>query len=138
MRRARLRITSSPSRFGYSVISPRDPQSGLPSGQRTHKPVTFAKELGPSTPQLYNALATNENLTEVIFDCYRDKSGTQALAHSVKLTNAKIVSIDYQQPNVRDPAQQKLPEFVQISMTFEKIEWTHDTTAVEESWAAGG
>lgn len=125
--------------FSYSVTSPRDPQSGLPTGQRMHKPVTFAKELGPSTPQLYNALTTNENLAEVIFDCYgKDQSGTQVLAHSVKLTNANIASIDYRQPNVRDPLQQKLPDFAQISLTFEKIEWTHDTTAVEESWTARG
>lgn len=124
--------------FSYAVLSPRDPQSGLPTGQRMHKPVTFAKELGPSTPQLYSALSANENLTEVIFDCYgNDQGGKLVLAHSVKLTNANVASIDYLQPNVRDPLQQKLPEFALISLTFEKIEWTQGKTVAEESWRAG-
>jgi hypothetical protein len=36
----------------YSVKAPRDSASGMASGKRTHKPVTFVKEWGPSTPQL--------------------------------------------------------------------------------------
>jgi hypothetical protein len=36
----------------YSIKSPRDSASGQASGKRTHKPVTFVKEWGPSTPQL--------------------------------------------------------------------------------------
>ena len=35
----------------YNVKSPRDSASGMASGKRTHKPVTFVKEWGPSTPQ---------------------------------------------------------------------------------------
>lgn len=37
----------------YNVKSPRDSASGQASGKRTHHPVTFIKEWGPSTPQLY-------------------------------------------------------------------------------------
>jgi hypothetical protein len=36
----------------YNVKSPRDAASGLATGKRTHKPVTFVKEWGPATPQL--------------------------------------------------------------------------------------
>ena len=36
----------------YQVKSPRDAASGMASGKRTHKPVTFVKEWGPATPQL--------------------------------------------------------------------------------------
>ncbi len=36
----------------YTVKSPRDSASGMASGKRTHHPVTFVKEWGPSTPQL--------------------------------------------------------------------------------------
>jgi hypothetical protein len=35
----------------YNVKSPRDLATGQSSGKRTHKPVTFVKEWGPSTPQ---------------------------------------------------------------------------------------
>ena len=36
----------------YQVKGPRDAASGQSSGKRTHGPVTFVKEWGPSTPQL--------------------------------------------------------------------------------------
>ena len=36
----------------YQVKGPRDAASGMASGKRTHKPVTFVKEWGPSTLQL--------------------------------------------------------------------------------------
>lgn len=36
----------------YQVKGPRDAGSGMASGKRTHGPVTFVKEWGPTTPQL--------------------------------------------------------------------------------------
>src|SRR5687767_8170397 len=36
----------------YTIKSPRDSASGMASGKRTHKPVTFVKEWGAATPQL--------------------------------------------------------------------------------------
>ena len=36
----------------YDVKAPRDLASGQASGKRTHSPVKFIKEWGPSTPQL--------------------------------------------------------------------------------------
>ena len=38
------------------VRSPRDAASGMASGKRTHHPVTFVKEWGPSTPQFRELL----------------------------------------------------------------------------------
>ena len=34
------------------IVSPRDPQSGLPTGQRMHKPFVITKEWGASSPGL--------------------------------------------------------------------------------------
>src|ERR1700741_4405062 len=50
----------------HEVMTPRDPQSGLPTGQRMHKPFVVTKELDKSSPILYNVLCTNENCTEVV------------------------------------------------------------------------
>ena len=38
--------------WDHSVKSPRDSATGQATGKRTHGPVTFVKEWGPSTPQL--------------------------------------------------------------------------------------
>ena len=37
------------------AVSPRDPQSGLPTGQRMHKPFVITKEIDKATPLLYIA-----------------------------------------------------------------------------------
>lgn len=36
----------------YTIISPRDSASGLPTGKRQHKPMTFVKEWGAASPEL--------------------------------------------------------------------------------------
>lgn len=51
--------------YHHSIVSPRDPQSGLPTGQRMHKPFTVVKTTDKATPPLYTALCTNEDLLEV-------------------------------------------------------------------------
>ena len=43
---------SGVSEAWYQVKGPRDAGSGMASGKRQHRPVTFVKEWGASTPQL--------------------------------------------------------------------------------------
>ena len=57
----------------HEVISPRDPQSGLPTGKRMHKPFVITKELDKSSPLLFKALTTNENLTSVLIGLLRER-----------------------------------------------------------------
>jgi hypothetical protein len=49
-----LRFTLNFNEISYGVKSPRDVATGQSSGKRTHKPVTFVKEWGASTPMLFN------------------------------------------------------------------------------------
>jgi type VI secretion system secreted protein Hcp len=119
----------------HEIISPRDPQSGLPTGQRMHKPFVIVKELDKSSPILLNVLATNENLTEVVLKFYRPQIkatsgvGTEVQAYTVKLTNANIASIKFVLPNTKHADLQKLAEYEEIAFTYQKIEWT---------WTDGG
>ena len=119
----------------HSIISPRDPQSGLPTGQRMHKPCVITKELDKSTPLFYNVLCTNENLSEVTFKFWTPqiKAGTgvggEVQHYTVKLTNANVASIDFRMANIRHVDLAKFTEYEEISMTYQKIEWT---------WTDGG
>ncbi len=110
----------------HSIVSPRDAQSGLPTGKRQHKPFVFTKEIDKSTPILYQVLVNNENLSEVEFTVYGPppggKAGPSALLYTVKLTNANIASINVITPPTGAP-------MTEISMTYQKIEWT---------WVDGG
>ena len=85
--------------YHHSVVSPRDPQSGLPTGQRMHKPFTVVKNTDKATPPLYTALCTNESLPEVIINFWQPQVkaatgiGSAVQHYTVKLTNAGIEQV---------------------------------------------
>jgi type VI secretion system secreted protein Hcp len=109
--------------LSHEVISPRDPASGLPTGKRQHKPFTIRKELDKSTPILNSMLANNEKIKAWELQVFLPNAkGVDALAYTVKLTNASIGSI-----RVFTDADGNLQE--EITFTYQKIEWT---------WVDGG
>lgn len=81
-------------KFVLETVSPRDLATGQASGKRQHKPVLFTKEWGAASPQLYNALVTNEVLKQVVFQFVKTNAkGEEAVFHTVTLTNASVASI---------------------------------------------
>ncbi|HEY3366074.1 MAG TPA: type VI secretion system tube protein TssD [Symbiobacteriaceae bacterium] len=105
-------------KYSHQIVSPRDPASGLPTGQRMHKPLVITKLLDRSSPQMMEVLVNNENLTKVEIR-FVNAAG---LYYTVKLTNANIASVD--QKTYPDGTQVE-----EIGFTYERIEWT---------WADGG
>jgi len=128
----------------HSIVSPRDPQSGLPTGQRMHKPFVITKELDKATPVLYNILCTNENLLEAVFKFFTPQVkaatgvGGEVQHFTVKLTNANIASIDFRMANIRHPDLTKFTEFEEIALTYQKIEWTWNDGGITalDDWEA--
>lgn len=114
----------------HQIVSPRDPQSGLPTGQRQHKAWVFTKELDKSTPILYGILCNNENISSATFKFWAPQLkagsgvGSEVQHFTVKLTNANIASIDFRQPNIRHPDLAKFAEYEEVALTYQKIEWT--------------
>ena len=128
----------------HQIVSPRDPQSGLPTGQRMHRPYVITRELDKSTPIFYNVLCTNENLTEVIVKYWTPQiratmgTGAEVQHFTVKLTNANIASIDFRMANIRHPDLVKFTEYEEIAMTYQKIEWTWNDGGITalDDWEA--
>jgi type VI secretion system secreted protein Hcp len=128
----------------HSIVSPRDPQSGLPTGQRMHKPFVFTKELDKATPLLYNILCTNENITEATFKFWTPQlkatagAGSEVQHYTVKLTNANIASIDFRMANIRDTTLVRYAEYEEVSLTYQKIEWTWNDGGITagDDWEA--
>ncbi len=119
--------------FSYEVTSPRDPASGQASGKRQHKPLTIIKEWGASSPQIYQALVTNEALQSVDVEFVRtDKQGKEYASYIIKLTDATVS--DFRQ--YVDPAGgQPLDS---VSFTFRRIEEESKdgSTSVTDDWQA--
>ena len=112
--------------FNYGVLVPRDAASGLPTGKRQHQPVIFTKEWGVSSPQFYTAAYTNEALSQVTFNFFiTGPTGIQQLDHTVKLTNALIISVKQvvHLPQSGGPLIDSR-ELQEISLTFQKIDIT--------------
>jgi type VI secretion system secreted protein Hcp len=113
-----------------AIVSPRDPQSGAATGKRLHKPFFLLKEVDKSSPLLWNVLTTNENLTSVQIQFWAPglAVGTGASLekqiYTVTLTNASIASMEQSMPSNVDPTTAKLSLQEEISLTYQKIQWT--------------
>lgn len=111
----------------HEIVSPRDNASGMATGKRQHRPIVITMELDKATPLFYNAMSTNENLSEVTLDFWgpnKNGLGTETQFYTIKLTNASIVSIKFNKHNQLDPAQRGMPDTVEVSLGYQKIEWT--------------
>jgi type VI secretion system secreted protein Hcp len=114
--------------LSHSIVSPRDPVSGLPTGQRMHKPFVITKYIDKATPPLYSALVNNENLPTVILRYYRpDAANRPVVYYTVQLVNANIATIEEGFPNTE-----------KISFTYQKIiwTWTEGGITAEDDWEA--
>jgi type VI secretion system secreted protein Hcp len=128
----------------HSIYTPRDPQSGLPTGQRIHRPFVITKELDKSSPLLYNILCTNENVSEWTLKFWTPQLkaasgvGQEVQMYTVKLTNANVASIDFRQFNIKNPELQKYAEQEEVAFTYQKIEWTWTDGGItaEDDWEA--
>jgi type VI secretion system secreted protein Hcp len=108
----------------HEITSPRDSASGLPTGQRMHKPFVISKTLDKSSPLLANMWANNENLSSWELDFYLPSPNGkgEVLAYTIKLTNANVASI-----RLVTDANGNMKE--EVTFTYQKIEWT---------WTDGG
>ena len=115
----------------HSIISPRDPASGLPTGKRMHSPLVITTHIDKATPLLYESLVTNENLPTVELDYYQTgQDGKQNLYFKIVLTNANISSLKQTSLNSSDdPNANLFGEYEELSFTYQKIAWT---------WTEGG
>lgn len=128
----------------HEIVSPRDPASGLPTGQRMHKPFVVTKELDKSSPLLYNCLCTNENISEWTLRFWAPQvkastgSGSEVQHFTVKLTNANIASIDFRMDNNKHPDLMKYAEYEEVAFTYQKIEWTWNDGGISavDDWEA--
>jgi len=103
------------SSYLFQVSSPRDESSGLPTGRRVYQPLSVTKLLNQSSPQVLNALVTNENLKSVVINFWETtRMGTEVNFYRVTLTNANI-SADRQFTDGSTVSEE-------ISFVFQKIE----------------
>ena len=123
--------------FGHNINIPRDVTSGAPTGKRVHAPFKILKEFDKSSPKLYQALCSGEEMKNVTIKWYRtDPSGQEEHYFTVVLENAVIVNISPSMPTTFLQANEPYRHMETVSFTYQKIKWTWepDNVESEDSW----
>jgi type VI secretion system secreted protein Hcp len=132
-------------KFHYEVMSPRDAATGQASGKRQHKPIMVTTEWGAFSPQLFQALTTNETLKKVDISFYKtNKMGEEQVYSTMKLTNANVTGAKFY-GGIEDGADGSSAkhasvggghELTEWSFTFQKIEFEAEKSMAVDDWYA--
>jgi type VI secretion system secreted protein Hcp len=123
--------------LNHNVSIPRERGSGLPTGKRVHGPLTVTKVYDKSSPKLYQALCTGEQLDPVTIKWYRiDPTGREEHYFTHTLEAAIIVDIKAWMPNCLDPKMESYTHMEDVSFTYKKVRWTWEVDGIEseDSW----
>ena len=125
----------------HKVYIPKDPHSGMATGQRIHEAIELTKMTDKASPLLYNALSSNEVLDTVEIKYYRP-SATGALEHYLltTLSQAQIAGISHYLPNVLDVSKAHINQYEIVSISYSKIVIEHVVagTTFEDSFREVG
>lgn len=106
--------------YSHQIVSPRDAATGQASGKRQHAPFVIVKEVDKSTPLLYHALVTNENIPSVELTLSRPNpsgDGTTQEYFKIHLTNAHVSSIVNPTNHIDTSGMEE------VSFVYQQIEW---------------
>ena len=129
--------------YSHKIQSPRDIATGQASGKRQHGPIIITKEWGASSPQLFQALVTNEVMKTVKFEfIHTTLDGQEEIYHTVELTNATVSSIEYitgkgeSAESAKTSAAYDTRELEQVAFTYQKIliENKPGKTSAQDDW----
>jgi len=128
--------TSIVQEVDHTVLLPRDPQSGQPTGQRVHQAFAVTKVLDRASPLLMQALVTAENLT-VTLKWYRpSKLGGLEHYYTTTLEKAIVVDIKTYMPHCQDKNNADFTHLERVQFSYKDIRWEHvvATTEAQDSW----
>jgi len=118
------------------VTKPVDSQSGQVTGVRQHKPVVFTKIMDRTSPLLWQALCSGEQLTvELAYFRTAPRGGVEQY-FTVKWEEALLVDGKAYYPLAISPANAAIPHLEDWSFSYKKIEWTHSIagTSGADDW----
>jgi type VI secretion system secreted protein Hcp len=110
----------SASAFAFAAESPRDAASGQASGMVQHRPLTITKAVDAASPQLFQALMTNESLKSVVVEVYSGTGGKEALVQTIRLSNASVGNLRQHVEPTEGNASNDLQE--EVSFSYQTME----------------
>lgn len=108
----------------HMIELPTDDTTGKITGSRVHQPVSFDKEIDSSSPYIYKALTTGENLKSAEFKYYRiNYSGQEEHYFPIILEKVKIESNTSLMYDIKDEFGEKISHLECVDLNYEKITW---------------
>lgn len=131
--------------YRHEIKSPRDVATGQASGKRQHGPISMTKEWGAATPQIFQALVTNEVLKSVFFEFVATTpEGIEEVYYTIKLVNATVSQVRYMtggntvegSGSAKNTSTYDTHELEELSFTYQRIELEHKPgkTAAFDDW----
>jgi len=109
--------------LAYEVKAPRDAATGQATGKRQYSPIIITKQWSACSPQLLQALVTNELLESVVLEFTGlDRAGKKTVVYRMTLRNATVASLKSYRDE-RATQDVGVLELEDVSLTFEKIEF---------------
>lgn len=122
--------------WDHTIVLPTDVATGQATGKRQHGQIMITKQFDKSSPLLYQALCTSDELEEVEFLFQRIQGSDPEPFFAVKLTQANITQIHSWVPNFQDRTQAHLEQMEDVYFSYRKIEWDSMElgTTAEDDW----
>lgn len=124
--------------YNHEVSSPYDPQTGLATGKRQHRPFKILKEISRSSVDFESAWVKGQTLKSAELRLYRpSQTGLDVNYYTYRFVGVRIVSIRDWMPNNRDSSVLSIPHTQEISFTYDTIEWEFvpGRAAATDSWS---
>ncbi len=111
----------------HEIVAPRSPATGLSTGKRHHKLLTFRRNVSAATVGIQQAFATMENLTEVSLRFFQSSPlGVPQQVYTIQLFNAHICALRMLLPPTRSlsATNRERALFEEVSLAYLTIHWT--------------
>jgi len=109
--------------FHHNLMIPTDNATGKVTGTRMHSPMLIVKEFDYSSPYLYKAVATGQNLASAEIKWYKiNDAGQEVEYFNMLLEGVRVVSIS---PSMASPDNANENHMETVELRYEKITWKH-------------
>lgn len=112
--------------LNHDVTLPTDRLTGKATATRMHSPYSFDKEIDASSPYLYKAVTTGQQLKSAELKFYRiNDAGQEVEYFSTLLEDVTIVSVCPMMLDVKDSRYEKHNHIELVELMYKKITWRY-------------
>ena len=116
----------------HQIEIPTDIHTGLPTGQRIHKPITIEKKFDCSTPKIMQACTSGEQLKTWVLKLFRiNDKGQEEHYYSIKPSDAIIIQVNNNTPLTFLEESKPYNNMERVSFSYSAITHVYEPKGIE-------